>query len=376
MTTLHVPIDSHGYDVTIEAGARSRCGALLLEALGDATGRRILLVADAAVSESHAEDVAGSLEAAGFEVAFVTVEATESNKSLEAFEALLKAAAGQKIDRSGAVVSVGGGIICDLAGYVAASWLRGIPVFHVPTTLLAMVDASIGGKTGVNLPLPDGALGKNLVGAFWQPIGVLSDPEVLETLPERERSCGLAECVKHGLIADWSLLDALREQAPDILAGRLSSSISLIARCASTKVNIVSGDEREEAGPGAGVARAFLNLGHTFAHAIEPLPELGLKHGEAVAIGLMAAGACACALGHWHSEESELLQDTLLACGLPISLPGPIKRGRLIDRMGWDKKVRQGTLTIVVPDGRGSVSMLPGPSLDLLEAGWSSVGAS
>lgn len=376
MTTLHVPLDSHAYDVTIEAGARTRTGALLARALGETAGRRILLVADAAVSETHAEVVAASLEAAGFEIAFVTVEATEANKSLEAFEALLKAAAGQKIDRSGAVVSVGGGIICDLAGYVAASWLRGLPVFHVPTTLLAMVDAAIGGKTGVNLPLPDGALGKNLVGAFWQPVGVLSDPEVLETLPERERACGLAECVKHALVADWSLLEALRAEAPDILAGRLSTSMALIARCASTKVAIVSGDEREEAGPGAGVARAFLNLGHTFAHAIEPLPELELKHGEAVAIGLMAAGACAQTLGHWGAAESEALQSTLEACALPITLSQPLKRGRLIDRMGWDKKVRQGTLTIVVPDGRGSVSMVPGPSLELLEAGWAAVGAS
>jgi 3-dehydroquinate synthetase len=238
-----------------------------------------------------------------------------------------------------------------------------------------MVDASIGGKTGVNLPLPDGALGKNLVGAFWQPVGVLSDPEVLASLPERERACGLAECVKHGLIADWSLLEALREEAPDILAGRLSSCMALITRCAATKVDIVSGDEREEAGPGSGVARAFLNLGHTFAHAIEPLPELGLKHGEAVAIGLMAAGACARSLGHWGVAESEALQATLEACGLPIALPEPVKQDRLIERMGWDKKVRQGTLTIVVPDGRGSVSMLRGPSRDLLEAGWSAVGA-
>ena len=133
--------------------------------------------------------------------------------------------------------------------------------------------------------------------------------------------------------------------------------------------------EREEAGPGSGVARAFLNLGHTFAHAIEPLPELGLKHGEAVAIGLMAAGACARSLGHWGVAESEALQATLEACGLPIALPEPVKQDRLIERMGWDKKVRQGTLTIVVPDGRGSVSMLRGPSRDLLEAGWSAVGA-
>lgn len=375
MTTLHVPLGSHAYDVTIEPGARARCGTLLAECLGDVAGRRVLLVADAAVSESHAEAVATSLEAAGFEVAFVTVEATEANKSLEAFEALLNAASGQKIDRSGAVVSVGGGIVCDLAGYVAASWLRGLPVFHVPTTLLAMVDASIGGKTGVNLPLPDGALGKNLVGAFWQPVGVLSDPEVLETLPERERACGLAECVKHGVIADWSLLQALREQAPDILAGRLSACRELITRCAATKVNIVSSDVREEAGPGSGVARVFLNLGHTFAHAIEPLPELGLKHGEAVAIGLVAAGACARSLGHWGPAESEELQATLEACGLPIELPEPVGKERLIERMGWDKKVRQGTLTIIVPDGRGSVSMVPDPSRDLLEAGWSSVGA-
>ena len=376
MTTLHVPLESHAYDVTIEAGARTRTGALLRDALGDAAGRRILLVADAAVAETHAEVVASSLEAAGFEVIVATVEASESNKSLEAFQALLEAAAGQRIDRSGAVVSVGGGIVCDLAGFVAASWLRGIPVFHVPTTLLAMVDASIGGKTGVNLPLPDGALGKNLVGAFWQPAGVLCDPEVLETLPERERACGLAECVKHGLIADWALLEELRARASDILEGRLSTCMSLIARCAATKVTIVSGDEREEAGAGSGVARAFLNLGHTFAHAIEPLPELELKHGEAVAIGLMAAGACARVLGHWEAADLEALQRTLEACRLPIALPRPLEKEPLIERMGWDKKVRQGTLTIIVPDGRGTVSMVPGPTRELLETAWTSVGAS
>ena len=376
MTVLNVPLGDQSYDVLVESGALARCGTILRDALGDASGRRILLVADHAVAETHAEQVAGALEGAGFSVAFATIEALESNKTLDVHQALLEAAARERIDRSGAVVAVGGGIIGDLAGFVAASWLRGIPVLQVPTTLLAMVDASIGGKTGVNLPLPDGALGKNLVGAFWQPVGVVSDPEVLRSLPARERSCGLAECVKHALIADWSLLEALREQAPGILDGDVAACGSLVARSAAIKVNVVGEDVREERGAGAGVARAFLNLGHTFAHAIEPLPELGLKHGEAVAIGLVAAGACARALGDWSQVDCDELRSTLEACGLPVSVKGRVEAGQLIKRMGWDKKVRRGNLSIVVPTGRGSVRMHEAPERDLLLEGWRAVGVS
>jgi 3-dehydroquinate synthase len=374
MTHLNVPLGDQSYDVFVDRGSLSRCGEILKNALGEATGRRVLLVADHAVAETHAERVAASLEKAGFSVAFATIEATEGNKSLAVFEALLEAAAREHIDRSGAVVAVGGGIIGDLGGFLAASWLRGIPVLQVPTTLLAMVDASIGGKTGVNLGLPDGAMGKNLVGAFWQPVGVVADPSVLETLPKRERSCGLAECVKHALIADWLLLEELRRRAPGVLGGKVGASASLVARCAAIKIDVVGRDVREEAGAGAGVARAFLNLGHTFAHAIEPLPELDLKHGEAVAIGLVAAGACAHRLGLWTSAECDALRETLEACGLPVALDGAVDADHLIERMGWDKKVRRGTLSIVVPDGRGSVRMHPDPDRALLLAGWHAVG--
>ena len=315
------------------------------------------------------------MEEAGFGLAFGTVEADETNKSLPALSALLEAAAREHIDRSSVVVSVGGGIVGDLAGFVAASWLRGISLVHVPTTLLAMVDASIGGKTGVNLPLPDGTLGKNLVGAFWQPLAVLTDPEVLSSLPRRELACGLAECVKHGLIADWSLLDELSALAPSILDGQASACADLVRRSAAVKAGIVSLDEREQAVGGAKAARAFLNLGHTFGHAIETVPELGLKHGEAVAIGLVAAGACARSLGSWSEEDSRHLEATLEACELPTRLSVKLDARELIERMGWDKKVRNGTLTIVVPDGRGSVRLHSDPTHELLAEGWRAVGA-
>ncbi|MEE2682226.1 MAG: 3-dehydroquinate synthase [Planctomycetota bacterium] len=375
MSTIDVRLEDRSYQVSVEAGIRSRCGAMLRALVGDAPGRRVLLIADEAVSETFAEDVAASLEEAGFGLAFGTVEAHETNKSLPALSALLEAAAREHIDRSSVVVSVGGGIVGDLAGFVAASWLRGIALVHVPTTLLAMVDAAIGGKTGVNLPLPDGTLGKNLVGAFWQPLAVLSDPEVLASLPRRELACGLAECIKHGLIADWALLDELAALAPSILAGEVSACEDLVRRSAAVKAGIVGLDEREQAGGEATSARAFLNLGHTFGHAIETVPELGLKHGEAVAIGLVAAGACARALGSWSEEESRHLEATLEACELPTRLSAKCSVGELIERMGWDKKVRNGTLTIVVPDGRGSVRLHPDPTPELLAEAWHAVGA-
>ena len=375
MSTIDVTLEDRSYQVTVEAGIRARCGELLQALVGDEPGRKVLLIADEAVSETFAEDVAGSLEEAGFGLAVGTVEAHETNKSLPALSALLEAAAREHIDRSSVVISVGGGIVGDLAGFVAASWLRGIDLIHVPTTLLAMVDASIGGKTGVNLPLPDDTLGKNLVGAFWQPLAVFSDPEVLATLPRRELACGLAECIKHGLIADWALLDELAALAPSILDGQVSVCADLVRRSAAVKAGIVSLDEREQAGEASASSRAFLNLGHTFAHVIETVPELGLKHGEAVAIGLVAAGACARSLGSWSQADSDHLQATLEACELPTRLSSKLSAEELIERMGWDKKVRNGTLTIVVPNGRGSVCLHPNPTHELLMAGWNAVGA-
>jgi len=375
MTTIPVALGERSYEIRIEAGIRHTIGAALVQSLGEAAGRRLLLVADAAVAESHAEDVAASLEQSGFGVALASVEAQEENKSLPAFSALLEASAREHIDRSSAVVAVGGGVIGDLAGYVAASWLRGIPIVQVPTTLLAMVDASIGGKTGVNLPLPDGSLGKNLVGAIWQPLVVLADPETLASLPRRERACGLAECVKHAVISDWPLLDTFAGMAPAVLDGSTEASLELITRSAAVKAAVVSGDEREEASGSGGTNRAYLNLGHTFGHAVETDSELDLKHGEAVAIGLMAAGACAVALGAWDEAALGKLRATLTACELPVELPARRDASVLIQRMGWDKKVRQGKLSIVVPSEPGAVCMHHDPDERLLRAGWAAVGA-
>lgn len=375
MTSIPVLLGARSYDVLVEPGVRKRCGAILHDLLGDSRGRRVLVITDAAVAGSYGEDVAASLEEAGFEIALASVEALEMNKSLPALSALLEAAARERIDRASAVVAVGGGIVGDLAGFVAASWLRGVAFMQVPTSLLAMVDASIGGKTGVNLTLPDGALGKNLVGAIWQPLAVLSDPETLASLPRRERACGLAECVKHAVISEWPFLEDLRASASLILAGDPAASADLVARSAAIKVGVVTHDEREEAGEESGPVRSYLNLGHTFAHAIETTPELDLKHGEAVAIGLMAAGACAQVLGAWGDAELEELRSVLQTCELPVQMPSPLESSVLIKRMAWDKKVRRGTLSIVVPSGRGSVQMLHGPEESLLRAGWQAVGA-
>ena len=371
MGQVEVSLGDRAYTVHVECGAIDQCGALLANAV---SGRRVLVIADANIT--HAEAVCASLIKAGFDAPMVRVEASERKKTLETVQYLLERAAAEQLDRAGAIVAVGGGVIGDIAGFVAASWLRGVPVVQVPTTLLAMVDASIGGKTAVNLRLPDGTLGKNLVGAFWQPVAVVSDPQVLSTLPRRERACGLAECVKHALIGDAALLDELRTTAPLILDGDLVEAESLIMRAAALKARVVAIDEREQLGDAPRLQRAFLNLGHTFAHAIEPIASLELKHGEAVAIRLVAAGACAQAIGAWGAAECEELAAVLESCELPTQLPESVAATALIERMGWDKKVARGQLTIVLPKARGVVQLYPNPTAELLQTGWRAVGAS
>ncbi|MHC4993349.1 MAG: 3-dehydroquinate synthase [Planctomycetota bacterium] len=247
--------------------------------------------------------------------------------------------------------------------------MRGLPLVQVPTTLLAMVDAAIGGKTGVNVPLPGGGLGKNLVGAIWQPKAVLVDPLVLGTLDPRDLRCGLAECVKHALIADASLLDwlddnaaAIQRLAPDVL-------VTLIERSARIKVGIVEQDERELG------KRALLNLGHTFAHALEARQHLELRHGEAVAIGLVAAAHCAARTGRLDADGEQRITAVLEVLGLPVRVPAPADAGELIQAMRFDKKVMAGRRRLVLPAGLGAAEIVEDVPDDVVRAAWEQVGA-
>lgn len=288
------------YPVVVEAG--------LLQSAGDyIRAPKLALVSDEKVAPLYAETVQRSLEAAGSRVFLYVVPATEDSKSLTTLASLLRRLAEDGFNRQSAVVALGGGVVSDLAGFVAASYMRGIAFYILPTTLLAMVDAAVGGKTGVNLPE-----GKNLVGAFWQPKAVLMDVSVLATLPEYEFRGGAVELFKHGLLADPQLLDDVADPAfrrdgpPNFLE-------ETVARSVKVKAGIVTEDERESG------RRAYLNLGHTLAHALEAHSLHALSHGDAVAYGLLFAAKLAAARG--YADETERIVSFVRWVG-PSPLPG------------------------------------------------------
>ncbi|MHC5004129.1 MAG: 3-dehydroquinate synthase, partial [Planctomycetota bacterium] len=275
-----------------------------------------------------------------------------------------------RMQRSSPVVALGGGIVGDVAGFAAATYLRGVPVVQVPTTLLAMVDAAIGGKTGVNHPLPAGSgLGKNLIGAFWQPSAVLADPEVLRTLDERHLRCGLAECIKHGVIAEPGLFELIEQRVDELRVDAVALLEELVLRAAAVKATIVARDVRE-----SGV-RALLNLGHTFAHVIEPIADLDLHHGEAVSIGMCAAARCAERTGRLGAADRERIEGLLAQAALPVRLSRPVPAGRLIAAMMFDKKVAKDRLRLVLPTAIGAATVVDDVPRAVIDAAWSDVGA-
>lgn len=262
----------------------------------------------------------------------------ESTKSLAAFGRAMDFLAAQRVDRHGAVFAFGGGVIGDLAGFVAAAWLRGIDFYQVPTTLLAMVDSSVGGKTGVNI-----TAGKNLVGAFHQPRGVFIGTDCLHTLPPREFAAGMAEVIKYGLLGDAALFAQLEHTPLTVNRPELPD---VIRRCCELKAAVVQADERELAADGG---RALLNLGHTFGHAIEQVTGYGAYlHGEAVAIGLCAAARLSAKLGSLPASDVVRIERVIAAHGLPTMLREPLALTDLLAAMARDKKVRGGLPRFVV----------------------------
>jgi 3-dehydroquinate synthase len=295
------------------------------------------------------------------------MDATEDAKSLTTLGDLCERMLADGIDRDGAVVAVGGGVVGDVAGFAAATYMRGIPCVQVPTTLLAMVDAAVGGKTAVNLVRADGTLAKNIVGSVAQPRLVICDPEALATLPARALRSGLAECVKHAVIADPAMLTWITARIDPILAHDPDTLGALVARNIRIKAGVVGEDEREDG------RRATLNLGHTFAHAIESLAHGAVTHGEAVAIGTLAA--CRLATGPAAADAERAVRSALEAIGLPTALPTAMPVERLVDAMASDKKRRGGVPRLVVPHGLADVRVEAGlPAARVAEA-WRSVGA-
>lgn len=364
MTTLHVNCTGGEYDIVVDAGALSALGDEIAARL---PGRRVLLIADSNVVETHAVVAGASLGDSGFDVVTHVLESDETLKTMPQVESIWASALDAGLDRSSCMVAIGGGLAGDVAGFAASSFLRGIDFVQVPTTLLAMVDASVGGKTGINLRLPDGGLGKNLAGAFWQPRLVLADPNTLSTLPVRERRCGLAETIKHALIGAPELLDVIDTGLDAILAADPVAVAGLVERAVKVKIDVVEKDEREQG------MRAVLNLGHTFAHVIEPDPELNLKHGEAVSIGLIAAAALAQALGCLEGDWPARLAELLDRAELPTRLPAARDPEKLLSRMRFDKKNQGGRHRLVVPIAPGQVRIMDDvPEASIIQA-WQAV---
>jgi 3-dehydroquinate synthase len=348
---LHLPGDptDRSYDIVCGSGLLAGVGPLLRAA----GAQRALIIADAAIASSHAAAVAASLATAGLEHHVFPVPSGETSKSLTMVGRVWDEMARLAIDRGTHVIAVGGGVVGDLAGFAAASFARGLPVWQVATTLVAQVDSGIGGKTGINL-----AGGKNLVGAFWQPRGVIADIDTLTTLPVREFTSGLAEVVKYGMILDADFFAWLEAQSDAILAREPAAIGQAVHRSAALKARVVEQDERETSG-----LRAALNYGHTFGHAYETAAGYGgLLHGEAVAIGMARAARLAALLGR-VGNDLVTRQDTLLTrLGLPITPPAQASwdQADLLAIMARDKKSIGGQLRFVLPDRIGRVELVGG----------------
>ena len=376
-TRIAIDFPSHPSALIVQRGALPHLGRVLAAESIAVRSRRVLVVVDANVAQTHAITAVDALKAAGMLVTTVELTASETEKSMRAVETVWHAALEGRLDRGSLIVALGGGLIGDVAGFAAASYLRGIDLVQVPTTLLAMVDASIGGKTGVNLPLPGGGIGKNLAGAFWQPRLTVADADLLRTLALRELRAGLAECVKHAVIAGEDAFAQLERDAALLCNADGAALDALIPHSAAVKAAIVTQDPFERG------VRAHLNLGHTFGHAIETIPSLQLLHGEAVAIGLLAAAHCAAAT--WPPYKGQALEPNkgqalepnkgqaykgqaykgqalvgrleqlLVALGLPTKLGMPVLSSEVLRRMGFDKKNEGGGLKLVLPRGLGDV---------------------
>ena len=345
-TVISVPLPQTPYQIHIGEGLLPHLGQQL-QTLN--LGQKILLVSNPEIFDNYGETVQQSLTQAGFTVAVHLIPAGEPYKTLESIASLYDTALTHRLERSSTLVALGGGVIGDMTGFAAATWLRGINFVQVPTTLLAMVDAAIGGKTGVNHPQ-----GKNLIGAFYQPRLVYIDPLVLKTLPAREFRAGMAEVIKYGVIWDKALFEQL-EAAPslqnlsDLPSGLLAT---LITRSCQAKVDVVSQDEKE-----AGL-RAILNYGHTLGHAVESLTGYSqVNHGEAVGIGMVAAGQIAVHLGLWSPTDCDRQNALITKTGLPQAMPSHLSFQAILDTLQTDKKVKAGKVRFILPEAIGQVKI-------------------
>jgi len=313
--------------------------------------RKVFIVTDETVNNLYGKIAHNAILSNSSECAIHAIKPGESSKNLSTMATLYNKSVEAKLDRKSVIVALGGGVVGDIAGFLAATYMRGIDFIQIPTTLLAMVDSSVGGKTGVDLPE-----GKNLVGAFWQPKTVFIDPKVLSTLPKREIACGLAEVVKYGMIFDENFFIYLENHINELNNLDLETYTHIIARCCELKTNVVCKDEREESG-----LRALLNYGHTFAHAIETVTGYDkLNHGEAVAIGMCMAASLSVA-DFRLDDAAELRQESLLRdLHLPCSVANT-KPSEIYNAMANDKKAINGQMRFILPETIGETVIYENP---------------
>jgi len=342
---LRIDLAERSYNIEIGSGNLSRITDFLLEC-----GRvsHAVVISDENVQKLHASVVAEELANRSIDVDMIVVEPGETSKSIDVAAGLWHGMLELGADRKTVVVAVGGGVVGDLAGFIAATYARGVRFLQVPTTLLSQVDSSVGGKVGINLEDA-----KNMVGAFLQPMGVLIDTATLNTLAEREYRSGLAEVVKYGVILDAEFFGYLEENVEGLLGKDPEVLRHVVFRCCELKASVVQDDEREETG-----LRAILNYGHTFGHAMEVLAGYGeILHGEAVSIGMLCASRLAEKLGRVDAEFTDRQFELLQSLGLPVKVPMS-DIDQIIEKMMNDKKVQHGKLRFVLPARMGKVELV------------------
>jgi 3-dehydroquinate synthase len=340
---VKVPLGNRSYDIKIGSGLIGKLGS---ECARLKLGQRCAIITDTNVGRQYAKPAYNALVSAGFEPSLVIVPAGETAKSLKSVQFCFDRLASHRLERKSFIVALGGGVVGDLAGFVAATYLRGIPFVQVPTTLLAHVDSSVGGKTGVNLKA-----GKNLVGAFHQPRLVLCDLEALATLPAREFRAGLAEVIKYGIIYDDALFTRLERDLPKLLRRESKALGEVIARCCEIKADVVGQDETESG------LRAILNFGHTIGHGLEAISSYGkYLHGEAISIGQVAAAKLSTALAGLPEQDATRITELFQRAGLPTEVKlNASQRPKLLAAMKLDKKVSNGEIKFVLARRIGKV---------------------
>lgn len=353
--TIRVELGENSYDIAIAKGKLAQLGQHLSRLK---LGQKILIISNPEIFGHYGDTVVSSLHTAGFEVCTHLIPAGEQYKNLASIQKIYDSALDHRIERSSTMLALGGGVIGDMTGFAAASWLRGINFVQVPTSLLAMVDASVGGKTGVNHPQ-----GKNLIGAFYQPKFVMIDPTVLATLPVREFRAGMAEVIKYGVIWDRNLFEQLEAaEHLDSYAAIDGDLLDLILeRSCQAKADVVSQDERE-----SGI-RAILNYGHTLGHAVESLTNYKqFVHGEGVAIGMVLAGAIAESMSLWTGAEGDRQAKLIQKVGLPTACPPELQIRDILRTLQSDKKVRAGKVRFILPTKIGEVMITDQVSAELI----------